>query len=338
MSSQSLMENPRQVVRPIVLILLLSVFMAAHASLAYSQSFVLSSSALSPSAGVNPGDSATATIAVQSTGGFTGTVSLSCAVTSNQFTSGLPVCAISPTSVTPDASSFLTITTTGGTDGTQAGIYNIAVTGVSGSIMQTVNLSLNVTDITQDYTLLVSSTTATPSTVSAGATATAIVTVTPIGSYSGTITLACLTITPVVTDAPVCSFAPTTGTTPGPVQIGGGQAATATLTITTLGPNPTTRLHTPRMFYALWLLPGLVLAGMGGSGRRRKNLMGLFLLLSMMSGLLLLPACSSTNNSNNPNGEVTPKNTYTFTLTGADQNGAAPGNTATAPTVTLTVN
>lgn len=331
------MENPRQVVRPIVLILLLSVFMAAHASLAYGQSFALSASALSPSAGVNPGDSATATIVVQSTGGFAGAVSLSCAVTSNQFTSGLPVCGISPASVTPDASSFLTITTAGGTDGTQAGIYSIAVTGVSGSITQTVNLSLNVTDITQDYTLLVSSTTATPGTVAAGATATAIVTVTPIGSYSGTITLACLTITPVVTAAPVCSFAPTAGTGPG-VQIGGGQAATATLTITTLGPNPTTRLRAPRMFYGLWLLlPGLALAGMGRAGRRRKNLVGLFLLLSMTSGLLLLPACS-TNNTNNPNGEVTPNNTYTFTLTGADLNGAAPGNTATAPTVTLTVN
>jgi hypothetical protein len=58
----------------------------------------------------------------------------------------------------------------------------------------------------------------------------------------------------------------------------------------------------------------------------------------MVSGLLLLPACGSTNNTNNPSGEVTPKNTYTFTLTGADQNGAAPGNSATAPTVTLTVN
>jgi hypothetical protein len=319
--------------------LLLSVFMAAHVSLAHGQSFTLSSSALSPSAGVNPGDSATATVVVQSTGGFADTVSLSCAVTSNQFTSNLPVCGISPATVTPDASSFLTITTTGGTDGTQAGIYNIAVTGVSGAITQTVNLSMNVTDITQDYTILVTSTTATPGTVTAGQTATAQVTVTPIGSYSGTVTLACLAITPVVTDAPVCSFAPSTGTAPGPVQIGGGQAATAILTITTLGPNPTTRLRTPRIFYALWLLlPGLALTGVGTAARRRKSLLGIFLLLSMVSGLLLLPACGSTNNTNNPSGEVTPKNTYTFTLTGADQNGAAPGNSATAPTVTLTVN
>jgi hypothetical protein len=38
------------------------------------------------------------------------------------------------------------------------------------------------------------------------------------------------------------------------------------------------------------------------------------------------------------NGQVTPKNTYTFTLTGADANGAAPSNVTVNPaTVTLAV-
>jgi hypothetical protein len=59
-----------------------------------------------------------------------------------------------------------------------------------------------------------------------------------------------------------------------------------------------------------------------------------------------MPACSSTNRTNSPNGEITPKNTYVFTLTGVDQNGASPANSTTCPvgqtcnlaTVTLVVN
>jgi hypothetical protein len=98
-------------------------------------------------------------------------------------------------------------------------------------------------------------------------------------------------------------------------------------------------LERKRLFYAVWLLvPGLALTGFGKKNRHKK-LMSLFFLIAMASGVLLMPACSSsTNNTNNPSGQVTPKNTYTFTLTGADENGAAPGNTTTTPpTVTLVV-
>jgi hypothetical protein len=55
-----------------------------------------------------------------------------------------------------------------------------------------------------------------------------------------------------------------------------------------------------------------------------------------------LPSCGSTHAiSNNSNGLVTPKNTYTVTLTGVDANGISPSNTTTtttAATVSLTVN
>jgi hypothetical protein len=208
-----------------------------------------------------------------------------------------------------------------------------------------VNLSLTVVNLTVDYTLSALPVTATPSPVTAGSTATTTVTVSPIGSYSNhQVTLACLSVTPVVAAAPVCSFTPVNGTTPGPVQITSGPAS-ATLTITTLGPTPTTRLERKRLFYAMWLLvPGLALARfgrkqIGGKENRHRKLLGLFFLIAMAGGVLLMPACSSsTNNTNNPSGQVTPKNTYTFTLTGADENGAAPGNTTTSPaTVSLVV-
>jgi hypothetical protein len=99
----------------------------------------------------------------------------------------------------------------------------------------------------------------------------------------------------------------------------------------------------PRIFYALWLaVPGLALAGIGAGGRRRKKLLGLLLLLVLATTILVLPSCGSTHTiSNNSNGLVTPKNTYTVTLTGVDAKGISPSNTTTtttAATVSLTVN
>jgi hypothetical protein len=162
------------------------------------------------------------------------------------------------------------------------------------------------------------------------------VTVSPIASYTGSVTLACLSVAPVVVAAPYCSFNPAT------VQVTSGFAPTSTLTITTLGPTSVGGLRVRQVFYGLWLLvPGLVLVGLRKTGARGKTLLGSFLLMAVAGGLLLMPACGSnysvTNNS--PNGEITPKNTYTFTLTGADQTGAAPSNATTSQaTVTLVVN
>jgi hypothetical protein len=187
-------------------------------------------------------------------------------------------------------------------------------------------------NVTENYTLSVSPSPAIPSPVPAGSIATTTVTVSPIIGYAGSVTLACLSVTPVVVAAPYCSFSPAT------VPLTSGVAATSTMTITTLGPNPVTRLRNRQVFYALLLLiPGLVFVGFGKPGARGKNLLGVFLLAAIAGGLLLAPACGSGRTTNSPNGEITPNNTYTFTLTGADQTGAAPSN-AGQESVTLTVN
>ena len=303
--------------------------------MAYGQQFTLTvSSALSPSA-VDPGSSSTAILNIAGVGTFDNPVSfdtIPCTVTPVQ-PSGTPLCAVSPGSVTPPGQAFLTITTVGGTSGgTPPGLYTITVTGTSGTSSQALTLTLNVVNVTEDYTLQVSPTIATPSPVPAGSIATAIVTVFPVVGYTGSVTLACLSVTPVVAAAPYCTFNPPT------VMVTSGIAPTSTLTITTLGPLPVTRLRNRQLVYALLLLvPGLVFVGL--SGARRKNLLGALLLIAMAGGLFLVPACGSNRATNSPNGEITPKNTYTFTLTGADQTGAAPSNATTSQaTVTLTVN
>jgi hypothetical protein len=335
-SSDQFMVNPRQIVRAVIFASLLSLLSAASASLAYGQQFTLSVSALHPLAGVDPGESATATINLQPVGTFNGAVSLSCAVTSNQFTTNLPQCLVSPDSAIPPADGpALTITTTGGTgsSATQAGTYQVSVTGTGGTTTQTVVLYLSVADLTEDYTLSVSPTTAIPSPLPAGSSATTTITVLPIGDYTGTVTLSCLAVSPIVTAAPYCSFDPAT------VDVTSSTGAVSTLTIATFGAASSSKLWSPRVFYAFWLtLPGLALVGMRGPRGYRKKLLAVFLLAALGGGLLLLPACSNTVGTRALNGRITPNNTYTFTLTGSDTNGAAPSNSTVDPaTVTLAV-
>jgi hypothetical protein len=325
--------------RPIVFALFLLAFAAGSANLAYGQFTLTISSPLYPPA-VDPNQPATATLSVQPNGS-SAPVTLTCVVTTTiQSPVDLPTCNPSPTTVTPPAQPSLTIDTS---SGTSFGLYNFTITGTSGSFTQSLTVTLTVLNVSEDYTIAVLPTTASPSPVSAGSTATAIVTISAIGSYSGhQVTLSCLSVTPVVEAAPVCSF------NPQPVSVTSGPAPTSTLTITTFGPAPTTRLKTPRIFYAIWfLIPGLgvVVASFGAGTNRKKRLMGLLLLWAIAVGIVMMPACGSSTSTNSPSGVDTPKNSYSFTLTGADENGAPPGNSGTCTTgttcgqatVTLTV-
>ena len=337
MSFHPHMLNFRQVIRAIVFALLLSLFAAAHVPIAAARTFALSASAFSPPAGVDPGGTATATITLSTPDSYTGSVALTCVVTSNQGASTLPSCLISPSAATPYATPSLTVTTVG----VSAGSYTVTVTGTGtgGSPTASVTLYLNVVDVPQDYTLTVS-TAISPGTVTAGDGAQATVTVTPIASYIGKVTLSCLSVTPITTAAPFCAFNPPT------VDVNNGTAPTAVLTVSTYGTlQNQAKISMPRVFYALWLaVPGLGLVGIGVSEGSRKKLLGLLLLVGVVVGLLILPSCNSTNtlsNSNNSNGLVTPNNTYTITLTGVDENGVSPSNTTTSTsqaTVSLTVN
>jgi hypothetical protein len=331
-SCRPFMVNFRQVLRAVVLSSLLMLSLAAISGA--QAAFTLSAAQLQPSA-VDPGGSATSVLTLTTGSTFTGTVDFTCSVTSTQVTTGLPACAVSPLSETASSLPSLTITTTGST---APGSYQVAVTGTDSSIpfSASVSIDLNVADLAADYDITVFPTTAIPSPIVAGDIATTAVTLSPIGGYTGTVTLSCLSVTPVVTGSPVCSFTPSAT-----VKVGPGTPLATTLTLTTFTTvnNPPSssliRAH-PHAFYALWLaLPSLAFVGFSATGKRRRKLLGIFLLIVMAAGLFLLPACGG--NSNNAANQITPNNTYTFTLTGSDLSGLGPSSTSTA-TVTLQVN
>ena len=101
-------------------------------------SFTLTNSgAISVSPGAASGN--TATITVTPSSSFTGSVALSCAVTTSPSNASSPVtCSLSPTSVTISSSTAQTATLTASTTSTTTtGSYELTVTGVSGSATTT---------------------------------------------------------------------------------------------------------------------------------------------------------------------------------------------------------
>ena len=193
------------------------------------------------------------------------------------------------------------------------------------------NVVVLAVSLTPGYSL--SAATASPTSVSPGSSASATVSVVPASGYTGTVTLSC-SIAPVVSPAPTCSFG---STSPVTVTSTGGSA---TLTFTTIGPSGA-MIRRSSMFYALWLpVPGLALIGLGFGTRssRRKNLMGLLLLWTVLASLIVLPACGSSSGGGGGGGNGgTPAGAYTVTISGADANGVTQSNTAPT-TVGVTVN
>jgi hypothetical protein len=297
----------------------------------------LAPGSLSPAA-IDAGGVATAVITLGGDSSV-GSVSLSCAVASTISTTAMPTCLISPSTATPTATLSLTVTSLGATP---AGQYSITVTGTGSGFTPVTStpLFLNVVEAEQNYALTVTRA-INPGTVSPGGVAQAVITITPISGYSGTVTLSCLSVTPTVVASPYCSFLSNT-TPPQPsVSISTGTPATATMTINTYGTQQTTaELIPPQSLNIFWFgIPGLVLAGAGGFRRWTRKLFLFFAALMLSAVILLLPACGGiTPTSNNTLGYITPKNTYSLTITGVDQNGVSPSNTGTLATVSLVVN
>lgn len=320
----------------------LAAMLLVGASPASAQTFTVTATGFTPFA-IEPGASAQSIVTVTPGTGFSGTVSLSCAVTNSAgiTPSSQPVCQVTPSSVTPAATASLTVTglTTTNT-GALPGTYTVTVTGTQGSTTSQQSANITVLSAVAGFTITVT-TPIQPTSVHAGSGATATITVTPLPGYSGNVTLACATVNPLVDLPPYCVFSYPKGAAALPIT---AAAATATLTINTYGPINTTRVQHFRGYFAAWLsLPMLVFVSLGATTLKRSRkawgLLGLFILGGL---ILFIPACGTNTGStvSNPIGN-TPKNTYTFAITGVDSNGVIATNTtasSAAPTVTLTVN
>jgi hypothetical protein len=311
---------------------------------AQTSEFTLQPSALSPDA-VAPGGVSSTSIQVQSQNGFTGTVDFTCQVTSTITTTDTPVCTVTPGSVTAPGLAIANLTTKATTTQT---LYSVTITGTdpaSSFTATTGSQNFTVLAVTPQFTITIASAVA-PSSVIAGSGAQGVISVNAANGYTtpqkGGITLACGSITPLVTIPPVCSFTyPTGGNV---LTLNGGTAAIADLTISTFGPITTGWMAHRNGFYALWLsfpLLGFAVIGAATGGKRTRKAWALFAVFVVSASLLLIPACgtNTTATTSTPNG-TTPAGTYTFTIVGVDSNGVVSSNissTNTGPTVSVTV-
>jgi hypothetical protein len=267
-------------------------------------------------ASVNAGSSASYGLTLTALNGFSSAVNLSC--------SGLPAgasCAFSPVSpVTPTSSGLAETVTISTQSTTPNGTSNITIKGTSGNLSHTVPVTLTVNGGAAGFTLSASA--LSPSSVSAGGSATSTVTVTATNGFTGAVSLSCSSITGGGSPAPACSFSAS--------SVNG--SGSSTLTVSTTG-NTAKNLRFTGVFYAM-LLPigGMTLLGAGFTSRRKK-LIGILLICLVVSGLVFMVACGggSSNGGGGGNGG-TPAGTYTITV-----QGTASGATTQTQTLTLTV-
>jgi hypothetical protein len=299
---------------------------------AQAQSFSISMPAFKPSS-VNPGGNTATSLTIDTAGGFTGNVALSCSITPAP-PNGNQGCTVSPSTVTPPSGASVTITTayTGGT--WPPASYAVTITGTAGTEVETASRSVAVLSVSPAFNITVG-TAVTPASVPAGSSSNGVVNINPLNGYAGMVTLSCATVTPLVVSPPVCSFSPSTVTV-------NGTLATSTITISTTGPNNRAGTSNRRRgIYALWLPLPLALVGVGAVGARRRARVWMMLGLLSLAGLMLIPACGSTTTTTttgSTSNTITPNNTYTFTVTGVDQLGVgATSSGTTTSTVTLTV-
>ena len=191
-----------------------------------------------------PGLSATSTISLQATGGFSGTVTLTAASAPAGVT---PSCA--PSNISGSQTSTCTFASS------TPGSYTVTVTGTNGSLVHTTSISVTVTTpVSPDFTI-----TASPDTVSfvPGQSASSAISLQSTGSFNGAVSLtaastpAGLTTScaPVSISGTQTSTCTTSGSTPGSYTVivtgtNGTLSHTASLAVTVMAPGPPTARFT----------------------------------------------------------------------------------------------
>jgi hypothetical protein len=242
-----------------------------------------SNSPVSLDAGATTGNSAA--IGITPSGGFTGAVTLTCAITAS------PSGATSPVTCTPPstpvevngASAQFASLTLGSTSTTTSGAYTVTVTGTFGSTTETTPVTVNV-----GVPGIVLATTPSPATitVSPGATTgnTAAISVTPKNGFTAAVTLTCAVTTSISspTDPPTCTLSPAsfssfTGTT----------AQTSTVTVSTTAAT-SARNQVKKLFWPSAGGATLALLLFFGLPKRRRNwlaMLGLMIFFVAAAGM-----------------------------------------------------
>jgi hypothetical protein len=299
---------------------------SAGVSVAAAQNYQLSNSGATIA---SPGATSSSTITVSPIGGYTGQVTLSCAVAGGPSAAvNPPTCSISsPVSVT--GSPVTTTLTLNTQQASTPGSYIVNVTGVSaGSTSATTSLTIDVPEPPPSFSL--SSTAVTIATP--GSSGTSTVTISPSGGFTGNVSLSCAVRggpTGAV-DSPTCSV-----TAPPPIN--GAKAVTATLTVSSTAASSAARGYS----VAPYRLPQV--AAIGGSAvamasllsfgfpirRRRTSLpLGLLLIATLIGTAI---GCGGKNAAAPTANPGTTPGDYTVTVSGSS--GAI--TAATAATVTV---
>ncbi len=270
-------------------------------------SFTLTGTPISVTAGAN----GTSTITVAPSGGFLGTVALTCTVTGPAGASSLPTCSAAQPGAISGSGSVTAVLTVSTASATTAGSYTVTVTGTSGSLKMTATVAVTVTAAVPPPTPGFALTGTSVTIADAGTPATSTITITPSGGYAGSVALACsLTSYPAgASEMPTCSVTQ-------PAAISGTSAVTATLTVNTTG-SSTAAMHNP--LHQIFGLGGgtmavLVLFGVPFRRRKWHTMLGLVLLCAAFMGVT---GCGGAAMSSDPppTGGTT-AGAYVVTVTG----------------------
>ncbi|MBV8282430.1 MAG: chitobiase/beta-hexosaminidase C-terminal domain-containing protein, partial [Candidatus Eremiobacteraeota bacterium] len=277
-----------------------------------------------PANNVAAGGSTTSSLTVTPSGGFTGSVALTCAVAPGpQGAVDPPTCTVTqPAAIsgTQPVSATLTVNTQ---SATTPATYTANVTGTSGSLTETTGVAVIITGSMQTPNFALSGTPV--NIASPGTSATSTVTVTPSGGFTGSVALACA-----ITSSPSGAIDPPTCSVAQPGSIAGSQAVTSTLTVNTTKVSAAA-VHNP--------FERMLQLGCGGTvaallffclpfrRRRWQALVGL-LFFALVVGAV--SGCGGSSTLTSP-GSGTTAGTYTITVTGSS--GSLQATTQVAVTV-----
>jgi hypothetical protein len=184
--------------------------------------FSLNASQATP---VGSGTTATSHITITPANGFTGVVSLTCAVSEPSGATDAATCSVSQAMQIGGSSAVAAILTVSTHVDTTPGTYTVTVTGSSQGEQARTSVQVIVTGPAATPMFALSGSNI--SIPSAGGNATSAITITPGGGFTGSVGLGCAVAGPSgATDAPTCSVSQST-------PVSGSSAVTATLTVNT---------------------------------------------------------------------------------------------------------